>query len=93
MKPPRCFPLTLTLFLEERGQPLDVFLKPVSRAAEVRHRFKEVFKRGTIVRCDYASTLGTFHPLSEGEGRGEGKRISRMPASFQSASSSPAFPP
>ncbi len=95
MKTIRCFPLTLTLSLAERGQPLDTFLKSVSRVSEFRHRFAEVFQRGTKTRRDYARTLGAFPPLLGGEGRGEGKRTIQMPASFlsasKSASSSPAF--
>jgi hypothetical protein len=66
------FPLTLTLSLEEREQPLGVFVKPVCHAAEVRHRFTEVFERGTKARRDYARTPGAIPPLPGGEGRGEG---------------------
>ena len=58
------FPLTLTLSLGERGQPLPVFVKPVSHRAG--------FSRG------FAQPLGAFLPLPEGEGRGEGEGISQF---------------
>jgi len=54
------FPLTLTLSLGERGQPLDTSFKSEGYGAEGR--------------SSYAGTLGMFLPLPEGEGRGEGKR-------------------
>ena len=54
------FPLTLTLSLGERGQPLEIFLNLLSCGAE--------FSR------DFAKSLGAFLPLLGGEGRGEGKR-------------------
>jgi hypothetical protein len=53
-------PLTLTLSRGEREQPLVNFLKFGSHGAESSRRLGE--------------TLGTFLPLPEGEGRGEGKR-------------------
>jgi hypothetical protein len=37
------FPLTLTLSLRERGQPLDRFLKFVDRGAEVRIQASQSF--------------------------------------------------
>ena len=54
------FPLTLTLSPAEREQPLDAFLKFVSRGAEVSRGF--------------AKALETILPLPAGEGRGEGER-------------------
>ena len=53
-------PLTLTLSRGERGQPLVNFIKFGSRGAESSRSLDEM--------------LGTFLPLLEGEGRGEGKR-------------------
>jgi hypothetical protein len=53
------FPLTLTLSLEERGQPLADFLKFARRGAEVHRGFTR--------------KQGAFLPLPKGEGRGEGK--------------------
>ena len=53
------FPLTLTLSLGEREQPLFAFCNSDDGRAEV--------SRGL------AKTLGAFLPLRWGEGRGEGK--------------------
>ena len=53
------FPLTLTLSLGERGQPLDNPLKSRRDGAECCESLIE--------------TLGAFLPLPKGEGRGEGK--------------------
>ncbi len=53
------FPLTLTLSLGERGQPLDNPLKSRRDGAEYCESLIEM--------------LGAFLPLPAGEGRGEGK--------------------
>jgi hypothetical protein len=55
-----CFPLTLTLSLGEREQPMVTSLKSDRRGAECRHGLVDM--------------LGALLPLSEEEGRGEGKR-------------------
>ena len=56
------FPLTLTLSLGEREQPLDIFLKPNRNRAEISPRFAKA-RRAVL-------------PLPRGEGRGEGKENS-----------------
>jgi hypothetical protein len=53
------FPLTLTLSLGERGQPLSVFRNSDGRRAEAS--------------LGFAKRLETILPLPKGEGRGEGK--------------------
>jgi hypothetical protein len=55
-----CFPLTLTLSLGEREQPLAAFLQLDCFEAESDRGFTE--------------TLETILPLPTGEGRGEGSR-------------------
>jgi len=58
------FPLTLTLSLGEREQPLNDF---------------DLFIGYQAAACrDLAKTLGAFLPLRWGEGRGEGKQSTQM---------------
>jgi hypothetical protein len=63
-----CFPLTLTLSLREREQPLIDFQKFVSHGAEA------VLSITTETQCNFAEKLGAFLPLPKGEGWGEGER-------------------
>ena len=60
-------PLTLTLSLGEREQPLAGFLKFGS------HRVESVFRSAQKVQRGLAKKLEAFLPLPGGEGRGEGE--------------------
>jgi hypothetical protein len=65
------FPLTLTLSLREREQPLNLFFFSFDGRAEVRRGF--ALRREAIL------------PLPGGEGWGEGERKTSYPKSFHLA--------